>query len=122
MRFRGRSRYVWLVAAGCAAEVLAADGVIGWVGTIHPLALQNFGIEVPVVAFELSVAMLQRLARKDLPIVEPPTYPGISIDLAIVVDEKLPEQLMRACIRQVVSFWLTFVSLTSIAIVCVLER
>ena len=40
--------------------------------------------------------MLQRLARKDLPIVEPPTYPGISIDLAIVVDEKVTcEQLMQ---------------------------
>lgn len=87
--------YGWL-QPGCAAEVLAADGVIGWVGTIHPLALQNFGIEVPVVAFELSVAMLQRLACKDLPIVEPPTYPGISIDLAIVVDEKVTcEQLMQ---------------------------
>lgn len=97
MRFRAvdSEAYGWL-QPGCAAEVLAEGEVIGWVGNIHPLALQNFDVEAPVVAFELSVAALQRLARKDLPIVEPPMYPGIAIDLAIVVDEKVTcEQLTQ---------------------------
>ena len=75
---------------------LAGSETIGWAGNIHPLSLQNFDIEVPVIAFEISVASLLRLSQKDLPIVEPPTYPGISIDLAIVVDESVTaEQLVQ---------------------------
>ena len=88
-------QYGWL-QPGRAAEILAGSETIGWVGNIHPLSLQNFDIEVPVVAFEISVASLLRLSQKDLPIVEPPTYPGISIDLAIVVDENVTaEQLVQ---------------------------
>lgn len=88
-------QYGWL-QPGRAAEILAGSETIGWVGNIHPLSLQNFDIEVPVIAFEISVASLLRLSQKDLPIVEPPTYPGISIDLAIVVDESVTaEQLVH---------------------------
>lgn len=88
-------QYGWL-QPGRAAEILAGSETIGWVGNIHPLSLQNFDIEVPVIAFEISVASLLRLSQKDLPIVEPPTYPGISIDLAIVVDESITaEQLVQ---------------------------
>ena len=88
-------QYGWL-QPGRAAEILAGSETIGWVGNIHPLSLQNFDIEVPVIAFEISVASLLRLSQKDLPIVEPPTYPGISIDLAIVVDESVTaEQLVQ---------------------------
>ncbi len=76
--------------------IITGSETIGWVGNIHPLSLQNFDIEVPVIAFEISVASLLRLAQKDLPIVEPPTYPGISIDLALVVDESVTaEQLIQ---------------------------
>ena len=88
-------QYGWL-QPGRAAEILAGSETIGWAGNIHPLSLQNFDIEVPVIAFEISVASLLRLSQKDLPIVEPPTYPGISIDLAIVVDESVTaEQLVQ---------------------------
>ena len=88
-------QYGWL-QPGRAAEILAGSEPIGWAGNIHPLSLQNFDIEVPVIAFEISVASLLRLSQKDLPIVEPPTYPGISIDLAIVVDESVTaEQLVQ---------------------------
>ena len=88
-------QYGWL-QPGRAAEILAGSETIGWVGNIHPLSLQNFDIEVPVIAFEISVASLLRLSQKDLPIIEPPTYPGISIDLAIVVDESVTaEQLVQ---------------------------
>ena len=97
IRFRvaDSEKYGWL-QPGRAAEILAGGETIGWVGNVHPLSLQNFDIEVPVVSFEISVSSLQRLAQKDLPIVEPPTYPGISIDLALVVDEEITaEQLMQ---------------------------
>ena len=88
-------QYPWL-QPGRAAEVLSRGEVIGWVGNIHPANLQKVGVDVPVVAFELSVEHLLRLAKKELPYVDVPTLPGVTHDLAIVVDEAVTyEQLVQ---------------------------
>lgn len=88
-------QYSWL-QPGRAAEVLSQGEVIGWVGNIHPANLQKVGVDVPVVAFELSVEHLLRLAKKELPYVDVPTLPGVTHDLAIVVDEDVTyEQLVQ---------------------------
>lgn len=88
-------QYPWL-QPGRAAEVLSKGEVIGWVGNIHPANLQKVGVDVPVVAFELSVEHLLRLAKKELPYVDVPTLPGVTHDLAIVVDEAVTyEQLVQ---------------------------
>lgn len=80
--------YGWL-QPGRAAEVLAQGELVGWVGNIHPNSLERFGVGAPVVAFELSVDALQRLATRQLPYQDVPTLPGVDIDLAIVVDESV---------------------------------
>ena len=80
--------YPWL-QPGRAAEVLAHGQAIGWVGNVHPSSLAAFGVEVPVVAFELSVDVLLRLAVDELPYRDVPTLPGVTHDLAIVVDESV---------------------------------
>lgn len=88
-------QYPWL-QPGRSAEVLSQGEVIGWVGNIHPANLQKVGVDVPVVAFELSVEHLLRLAKKELPYVDVPTLPGVTHDLAIVVDEDVTyEQLVQ---------------------------
>ena len=88
-------QYPWL-QPGRAAEVLSQGEVIGWVGNIHPANLRKVGVDVPVVAFELSVEHLLRLAKKELPYVDVPTLPGVTHDLAIVVDEAVTyEQLVQ---------------------------
>ena len=88
-------RYPWL-QPGRAAEVLSQGEVLGWVGNIHPAILQKVGVDVPVVAFELSVEALLRLAVRELPYVDVPTLPGVTHDLAIVVDESVTyEQLVQ---------------------------
>ena len=88
-------RYGWL-QPGRAAEVIAQGELLGWVGNIHPSSLRNFDLDVPVVAFELSVKALLRLARRELPYKEVPTLPGVSIDLALVVDENMTcEQVVQ---------------------------
>ncbi|WP_077598280.1 phenylalanine--tRNA ligase subunit beta [Olsenella urininfantis] len=97
VRFRvaERESYPWL-QPGRAAEVLAQGELLGWVGNVHPNALANFDLEDDVVAFELSVAALMRLAQRELPFEDVPTLPGVSIDLALVVDEELPfEQVLQ---------------------------
>jgi phenylalanyl-tRNA synthetase beta chain len=78
--------YGWL-QPGRAAEVLAQNRIIGWIGEVHPSSLERFGISGTVVAFELSVDALQQLATKQLPYEDVPTLPGVDVDLAIVVDE-----------------------------------
>lgn len=87
--------YPWL-QPGSAAEVLAQGEILGWVGTVHPSSLANFGIDEPVVAFELACAPLMRLANRELPYQEVPTLPGVDVDLALVVDEDVTyEQLVQ---------------------------
>jgi phenylalanyl-tRNA synthetase beta chain len=87
-------RYGWL-QPGRAAELMTRDGqVLGWVGNIHPRALKAFGIDDAVVAFELPVARLLKLATDQLPFQDIPTLPGVAVDLAIVVDESVTAEVM----------------------------
>ncbi len=81
-------RFPWL-QPGQAAEVLVQSQSVGWVGNIHPANLQKVGVDVPVVAFELSVEHLLRLAKNELPYEDIPTLPGVTHDLALVVDESV---------------------------------
>ena len=85
--------YGWL-QPGRAAEVYAGPELVGWVGNVHPRSLASFDVEGDVVAFELSVAALLRLAHRELPYREVPTLPGIDVDLAIVVDESVTYETM----------------------------
>lgn len=87
--------YAWL-QPGRAAEIIAGGSLLGWVGNVHPEVLARFDIDTPVVAFELSIDVLTRLACDQLPYQDIPTLPGVSIDLALVVDESVTcEQLMQ---------------------------
>lgn len=97
VRFRvvDETTHPWL-QPGRAAEVLAQGEVVGWVGNLHPAALHAADIEVAVVAFEFSQAALLRLAADRLPYCDVPTLPGVTQDLAIVVDESVTyEQLAQ---------------------------
>ena len=76
----------WL-QPGLAAEIVVRGATLGWVGNIHPKTLNLFGISDPVIAFELNVEVLQRLAQDQLPYEDVPTLPGVDVDLAVVVDE-----------------------------------
>ncbi len=58
------------------------------------MSLQS-DIEVPAIAFTRFLLRLLRLSQKDLPTLLSSTYPGISIDLAIVVDERYCWQLVQ---------------------------
>lgn len=92
-------KYSWL-QPGRAAEVYAHGGdLLGWVGNIHPLSLKNFDVDQDVVAFELSLAGLLRLAKRELPYQEVPSLPGVSVDLAIVVGESITAEMLEQCIQ-----------------------
>lgn len=85
----------WL-QPGAAAQVLIGGEELGWIGLIHPTRARKFACAQPVVAFELSQAVLLRHVDLSRHYEEVPTLPGVSIDLALVVDEDLSyESLMQ---------------------------
>jgi phenylalanyl-tRNA synthetase beta chain len=78
----------WLTY-GRAASVLAGSSRLGWVGEVHPRVRAAFGIEVPVIAFELEVSPLAKAALAMRDFVPIPLYPAVMRDLAVVVDSQV---------------------------------
>jgi phenylalanyl-tRNA synthetase beta chain len=69
---------------------VVVDGVeAGAVGAVAADVIEAFGLEAPVVAFELDVDRLLDASRRDRSFVVPSPYPPSSIDLAFVVDETI---------------------------------
>lgn len=82
---------------GRAAEVLSGGTVLGWVGELHPLAVDAFEANAPVVAFELDVAALEKSCRPMRDYVDVPTYPAVSMDVAFVVSEDVTDERLVQC-------------------------
>lgn len=72
---------------GRGAEVLAGGVELGWVGEIHPAVRDAYDIDLPVVAFELSLDALMKCARDQQAYQDFSMFPSVDVDLAIVVDE-----------------------------------
>ena len=68
------------------AAKLVLDGMdIGWLGALHPAVAHELDLNSPVFLFELSLEpLLQRRITKAAPI---SSFPALSRDLALVVDE-----------------------------------
>jgi phenylalanyl-tRNA synthetase beta chain len=87
----------------CARVVhRAEDGserVVGSLGQVHPEVAERFDLGREVYAAELEVQALIECAR-DIPSVQaPPRYPGVELDLAIVVEDRVPEHDIEQVIR-----------------------
>lgn len=82
---------------GRAAQVLSGGTALGWVGELHPLAVEAFDAQAPVVAFELDVEALAKSARPARDYVDVPTFPAVSIDVAFVVDEAVTNERLEQC-------------------------
>ena len=89
---------------GRSAEVLLGEEVIGWLGEVHPLVLQAFEVEPTVTAFELALAPLVRDAKDVKPFSDVPRFPGVELDVAIVVPEdvtveRIEESILAAKVK-----------------------
>lgn len=82
---------------GRAAEVLSAGTTLGWVGELHPLAVDAYEAAAPVVAFELDVDALVKSCRPARDYVDVPAFPAVSVDVAFVVDEKVTHENLTQC-------------------------
>ncbi len=82
---------------GRAASVLSGGNVLGWVGELHPLAVDAYEADGPVVAFELDMALLTKLSRPARDYEEIPTFPAVTVDVAFVVDEAVTHERLMQC-------------------------
>ncbi|WP_028263338.1 phenylalanine--tRNA ligase subunit beta [Atopobium fossor] len=88
-------RYSWL-QPGRSAQIFAGKDLLGWIGNVHPTSLAHFGIDADVVAFELAQDVLLSQAVRELPYQEVPTLPGVTMDIALLVNEDVTaETLMQ---------------------------
>lgn len=84
---------------GRAASVVNEGTVLGWVGELHPLAVRDFDITGPVVAFELDLDALIKAARPARDYRDVPVFPAVAIDLALVVDEGVTHEKILQCMN-----------------------
>ena len=72
---------------GRCAKV-SIDGVeLGYMGQIHPLVAQNYGMEVDVYCAEISFTKLMDLRLPDVTYTPLPKYQGVNRDLSLICDE-----------------------------------
>jgi phenylalanyl-tRNA synthetase beta chain len=75
--------------------------VIGVLGQLHPSLSKKYDLDDTVVC-QLDLENLLQLSSKDDLIYQPiPRYPGITRDLALIIDESLPVSQIEAGIRAV---------------------
>jgi phenylalanyl-tRNA synthetase beta chain len=88
----------------CAALYAeTADGSVklGVIGQVHPVVAERFELEGRAVyAAELDFEALVRLAGEQPPVVPLPRFPGVAMDLAVVLDARIPEREVAAAIRE----------------------
>ena len=88
-RMKVRSAQLRHLQPGRSAEVVLGGQVVGWLGEVHPAVLDAFEVGAPVTAFQLELAALVRDAADAKPYSDVPRFPGVELDVALVVPEEV---------------------------------
>ncbi len=97
---------------GRCAQVFCQDQLIGYVGQVHPVVLNNYDIGVETYVAELDMGHMFALVGGKSEYHPLPKYPAVTRDLALVCDEEqyvlqLEDVIRKAagpCLEQVVLF------------------
>ncbi|HVV12417.1 phenylalanine--tRNA ligase subunit beta [Amycolatopsis sp.] len=73
---------------GRCAELLVGDWPVGHAGELHPKVVEALGLPKRTVAMELDLDAIPLPDRRPAPAVSP--YPPVLLDVALVVDAKVP--------------------------------
>ena len=83
---------------GRCAEVFV-DGIsVGYLGQIHPLVAQNYGIDSEVYCAEIDLSKLFVLRLPEATYVPLPKYPSVSRDLSLICEEAVTVAQVEAVI------------------------
>ena len=75
------------------------DGVdVGFMGQVHPLVCQNYGIDCDVYCAEISFTKLTQLCLPEATYTPLPKYPTVTRDLALVCEERMTVAQLEDCI------------------------
>ena len=84
----------------CAAVSINGEH-LGYIGQVHPLVAQNYGIDAEVYCAELSFTKMFELQLPEPTYVPLPKYPGVSRDLSLICDEAVTvaqiEDVINSC-------------------------
>ncbi|GHE86497.1 phenylalanine--tRNA ligase beta subunit [Amycolatopsis deserti] len=73
---------------GRCAELLVGDWPVGHAGELHPKVIEALGLPKRTVAMELDLDAIPLRERRPAPVISP--YPPVLLDVALVVDAKVP--------------------------------
>ena len=80
---------------------ITVDGVdVGFMGQLHPLAAQNYGLDVEVYCCEVNFTELLGLRLPEPTYTPLPKYPAVSRDLALVCGEALIVAQVESCMEE----------------------
>ncbi len=72
----------------CAA--VSINGVhLGYMGQVHPLVAENYGLDTEVYCVEIDFSKMFELRLPEATYVPLPKYPGVTRDLSLVCDEEI---------------------------------
>ena len=74
---------------GRCAKVTINGVDLGYIGQIHPLVAENYGMDGEVYCAEVNLSAMFELRLPDATYVPLPKYPSVTRDLAVVCDEAL---------------------------------
>lgn len=82
---------------GQSAQILRGDRCVGWLGALHPRHLKQMDLTYPVFVFELDAVIA--LAARIPQFAEISRYPAIRRDVAVIVDEAIHVEAIRAAVQ-----------------------
>ena len=74
---------------GRTANIKVGKDIIGTLGEVHPVVLDNYGIKSKVYLAELNIDKVTKYSRENKKYVEVPKFPAVERDIAITVDEEV---------------------------------
>ena len=85
---------------GKSAQIIYAENLIGWFGEVHPLVKERYELPPhPVLLADLDVEMIQALVPDRYDLQPVPVFPPVFEDLAFIVDEAIPAQMIGDLIK-----------------------
>jgi phenylalanyl-tRNA synthetase beta chain len=98
-RFKVRAADLPWLQPGRSAELLIGGDVVGWLGEVHPAVLEAYECAGPVAVFEMQMKPLLKAARDVRAFNDLPRFPGVKIDIALVVGEDVTAERAEQSIR-----------------------
>ncbi|MCR6546824.1 phenylalanine--tRNA ligase subunit beta [Dehalobacterium formicoaceticum] len=96
---KGESLPVFL-HPGRSGNIYIGDTYVGFIGEIHPAVQENYHLESRSYIFQVYVEEIMHLGKNTLCYQAVPKYPAIDRDMALLVKEEIPAQLIEEIIRQ----------------------